>query len=433
MAPPRPARRAGMATRCLVVAALAACCAAPTPGAVLRGGLVFDVAAYGAVGDNATDNTAAFRAASDALRGAGGGTLLVGAGIFVTGAFNLSSGTTLAVRGTILGAADAALFPVIAPLPSYGVSRDKGFAARHQALIMATGAREVRITGGGTIDGGGAFWWDLGAAQTAGRPRLIELYNCTDVEVGNVTLRDAGFWTLHAVYSRRVWLHDLVIRAPPDSPNTDGIDPDSSTDVLIERCDISCGDDHIAIKSGLDTAGRTVGLPCRNVTVRDSVFRAGRGLSIGSEVSGGVSDVLFEDLRLVGPSHHALHIKTSGARGGYVCNITFRNCTVGAITADALLSITSDYDGPPEADAALTDISRLRFEHLRADRDVDHSGNAAGVFGCFPDRPCHDVAVFDVDLRPAAGWTCVGVEQTAVRAVEPPGLAQCFASAPTGS
>lgn len=214
----------------------------------------------GCNGNGVTDCTRGFRAATAYLENQGGGTLLVPAGTFLTGGFNLSSGTTLALHGTILGIANASeyFYPAVAPLPSFGTGRN-GEPGRMHPLVWAIEAASVTITGDGAIDGQGAYFWHRN--NKLERPHLLELYNCTNAEVSWITLRNSAFWTLHPVYSRGVHIHHVQIEAPPSSPNTDGIDPDSSIDVLIEYCNISCGDDHIAIKSGLDAAGRAFGRP----------------------------------------------------------------------------------------------------------------------------------------------------------------------------
>ena len=391
----------------------------------------FDVTAFGARGDNATDNTASFRAAVAAAAQAAPAVVLVppAPGAYLTGAFNLSSDTTLLVQGTVRGISNRSQYPVVAPLPSYGSSRDVGHA-RYQALIMTEpGAARVKILGTGAIDGGGAFWWDLYARKALehGRPRLIELYNASDVEVGQLTLRDSGFWTLHPVYSNRVWLHDLRISAPADSPNTDGIDPDSSTDVLIERCWISCGDDHIAIKSGLDAAGRAVNLPSRNITVRGNRHLAGRGISIGSEVSGGVSDVWIEDVVHAGPSEHGLHIKTAYSRGGYVTGVTYRNITLGKVVGDSFISLTTSYGGGGGGADTLTRITDIRYENVRTGAGAI-AKEGAGSWKCFEKRPCENVVFVDVVLSgaQAQAWTCKHVGNASVSNVSPSGLSQCF-------
>jgi polygalacturonase len=239
------------------------------------------------------------------------------AGVYITGSFNLTSRVTLDVApaATIMGVGshDPMQYTVLPPLASYGVSRDDGCEKSHQnsdsedkgvcvnrfqALVMVAFADGARIIGGGTLDGGGEFFWTNRDKQKNGRPHLVEIYNSTNTEIGGITLKDSPFWTLHPVYSKGVWIHGVNITAPPDSPNTDGIDPDSCEDVLIEGCRISCGDDHIAIKSGIDAAGRKVGMPSRNITVRGNVHLAGRGISIGSEVSGGVEGIVFSQIQV---------------------------------------------------------------------------------------------------------------------------------------
>jgi len=282
------------------------------------------------------------------------------------------------------------------------------------------------------IDGNGKYWWDLHKSKhlKIGRPRLVELFNCSGVEVGGVTLKNSGFWTLHPVYSRNVWIHDLNITAPGDSPNTDGIDPDSSQDVLIERCTISCGDDHIAIKSGLDEAGRTVGIPSRNVTIAGNLHLKGRGISIGSEVSGGVEDVFVRDVIHLGPSEHGLHIKTSKTRGGYVRNVWFMNISIGEVTGDSVLGILTSYGGSHSDSTHLTDIRDIHFVGINRTANAPEASHGPGTFGCFSDSaPCHNITFTDVSLAPARGdWSCKYISEGSgnVKNVVPSGLSKCI-------
>ena len=221
--------------------------------------LDYPVTRFGAVGDGKTDCTEAIAAAITAasrhersFRHAQRPIVrFPSGGVFLTRPFNLSSHLIVEIDGTILAAIGEEMerrWPRIPPLPTYGRDRDGAKKQRHQALLMGTAAEDIVIRGGGTIDGQGAWWWERRHHLRAGRPHLIELYNCTRVEVAGITLRDSPFWTVHPVYSEQIHLHHLTIRAPLYSPNTDGLDPDSSRHVMIEHNDISCGDDHIAIK-----------------------------------------------------------------------------------------------------------------------------------------------------------------------------------------
>eukprot|EP00771_Trimastix_marina_P002953 gnl/Trimastix_PCT/4129.p1 GENE.gnl/Trimastix_PCT/4129~~gnl/Trimastix_PCT/4129.p1 ORF type:complete len:296 (-),score=19.86 gnl/Trimastix_PCT/4129:44-874(-) len=258
----------------------------------LASACVLNIKDFGARGDGVHIDTKAIQKAIASTPSSHCTILVPAPGTYLTGAINLTSHLTLRIEpgATLLGVADRTHFPIIPPLPSYGKCRDVGTGfARHQALLYCLGCTDVRITGGGTIDGNGAYWWTLWRrrALSAGRPRLIEWQDSCRIELDGLTLRNAAFWTVHPVYCADVWIHDLSIENPPDSPNTDGIDPDSSEGVLIERCRISCGDDHVAIKSGMGRAGFEFNRPCKNVTVRDSLLLSGDGICIGSETSGG--------------------------------------------------------------------------------------------------------------------------------------------------
>ena len=312
-----------------------------TTGSVVD--LVIDVATLpGCTNDGQRDCTIAFRNASRQIAANKGGTILLKEGLFLTGAFNLTDNATLLIQpdATILGVQSESGYPVLPPLPSYGTGRE-GEAGRYNALVLCAEASNVKIIGGGVIDGQGSYFWNR--KNQMERPHLVEFLNCSDVEIGHVTLKDSAFWTLHPVYSSNVHIHHINIVAPANSPNTDGIDPDSSRNVLIEYANISCGDDFIAIKSGMNQPGRDFGMPSKNITVQYSQMWAGRGISIGSEVSGGIQDVFIKHNILHGPSEHGIHIKTSASRGGFVRNIIHINNSLGNVVGDALLGIKTDY------------------------------------------------------------------------------------------
>lgn len=154
-------------------------------------------------------------------------------------------------------------------------------------------------------------------------------------------------WQVHLGYVTGAHIHDVSITAPSSSDkdhpahNTDGIDPDCAQDVLIERVYISTGDDCIAVKSGINWFGRTYGRPSANITVRDSYFGNGHGLSIGSEMSGGVSNVTFANIVANGTGT-GIRIKSERGRGGSVRNILYANITLIDIQGEAV-QITLNY------------------------------------------------------------------------------------------
>ena len=175
---------------------------------------------------------------------------------------------------------------------------------------------------------------------------------------------------------------------------------DSSENVLIERCTISCGDDHIAIKSGLDSFGLAVAKPSRNITVRGNTHLAGRGISIGSEVSGGIEHVRIKDISHLGPSEHGLHIKTSPTRGAYVRDVAYDNITIGNVVDDFVISLTTSYGGshgsPPAS--ALTEITGVSYSNIRRGGSTIHD-TGAGEWECFPKRPCTNFSMLEVGAR----------------------------------
>ena len=287
------------------------------------------------MGDGTTDNSAAFAAGVAAVAAAGGGTLNVPAGRFLTGPVNLTSGLTLAIAAgaTVLGGTDYARWPLVPPLPSF-----PGDGPRYAPLLGGVGLANVRITGGGAVDAQGLAWYLAGKALRGQRPHAVELNNATDVEIDNISVLNAAFWSVHPVYCTRVHIHDLaVVNAVP---NGDGVDPDGCADVLIERVSIDTADDAIAIKSGTAPPGGPWP-PSRNISIKDSVLASGEAcVAIGSEMTAGVEDVT------VGPNvscalagHGVLYVKERQNAGGYVRRVTVTGVTVtGAIARFLWLS-----------------------------------------------------------------------------------------------
>jgi hypothetical protein len=170
---------------------------------------------FGGKGDGKTDNTAAFQRAVAAVAAAGGGTLTVPAGTFLSGPFNLTSNFALVLnRGaTLLGGVDFAAWPLVPPLPSF-----PGDGPRFAPLLGGVGLTGVRVTGGGIIDAQGLLWYAASHSLKGQRPHALELNNATNVEVDGVTFYNAAFWTVHPVYCTGVHIHDLTIVCPFTTP-----------------------------------------------------------------------------------------------------------------------------------------------------------------------------------------------------------------------
>jgi polygalacturonase len=299
---------------------------------------VFSANAYGAVGDGATNSTRAIQRAIDACSKAGGGVVDFRAGRYVAGALFVKSDVNLRVGEgvTLLGSQEDADYPSI-------WTRVAGVEMKWPAaLINVNDQANVRISGGGTIDGRGEKWWqrywDLrreyepkglrwAADYDAERVRLMVVWKSRDVTVENLSLRRSGFWTVQVVYSDHVTVDGVRI-SDNRGPSTDGVDIDSSAYVLVEHCDIDNNDDDICLKAGRDADGLRVNRPTEYVVVRDNLTRRGGGvLSFGSETSGGIRHVVAYHNRGVGTSE-GIRFKSARTRGGYVADVLVRDTTM---------------------------------------------------------------------------------------------------------
>ncbi|XP_057519765.1 probable polygalacturonase isoform X2 [Amaranthus tricolor] len=291
---------------------------------------------FGAVGDGITLNTKAFQNAIDHVADKDGALLYIPPGRWLTGSFSLTSHLTIWFHkdATLLGSTNSDDWPVVDPLPSYGRGRELP-GRRHQSLIYGHNITDVILTGdNGTINGQGEIWWGWFRNKTLNytRPHLIEFINSTDIIISNLTFLNSPFWNIHPIYCSKVVIQNLTIRAPYDSPNTDGIDPDSSNEVCIEDCNISTGDDLVAIKSGWDEYGISFAHPSTNINIyRLQGETQSSGITIGSEMSGGVSEIYVEDL-FVYNTKTAITVRTSAGRGGYVRNVCISNMSIMNVT-----------------------------------------------------------------------------------------------------
>ncbi|GFP93156.1 probable polygalacturonase [Phtheirospermum japonicum] len=334
--------------------------------------LVFSLTDFGAVGDGVTVNTKAFEKAVSEIRRRGGGQLNVEPGRWLTAPFNLTSHMTLflAQNAIIIGIDDESYWPLMPPLPSYGYGRERA-GPRYGSLIHGQNLKDVVITGhNGTINGQGQTWWTKYQKKRLNHTRgpLVQLMWSRDIHISDVTLRDSPFWTLHPYDCQNITVRNVTILTPlSGAPNTDGIDPDSCENMLIEDSYISVGDDGIAIKSGWDQYGIAYARPSTNILIRNVIVRSmiSAGVSIGSEMSGGVSNVTVENL-LVWNSKRGIRIKTSPGRGGYVRQITYRNLTLENVRVGIV--IKTDYNEHPDEGYdpnALPIIEDINFNGIR--------------------------------------------------------------------
>ncbi|WP_312685594.1 glycoside hydrolase family 28 protein [Brevundimonas nasdae] len=312
---------------------------AATPAFAQSTGRTFDAADFGAVGDGEAINTRPIQAAIDAAAGAGGGSVVLKPGVYMSGSLFVKSNVTLLIgRGaTLKGLRDLAAYPMVRTRVA-GIEMDWP-----AGLLNIYQQKNAKIVGEGLVDGDGKVFWDSywalrreydpkdlrwAADYDCRRPRLIHIYDADAVEVSGLNLARSGFWTVHVCYSRDVKVSDLIIRnnLGGRGPSTDGIDIDSSERVLVERCDLSVNDDAICIKAGRDWDGLRVARPCRQVKIRDCIVRdALAGMTFGSETSGGFEDIEVSGLRIEYPVPLGIFFKSGHTRGGVINNIALKN------------------------------------------------------------------------------------------------------------
>jgi len=278
-----------------------------------------NVTDYGAKGDGITKDTAAIQKALDTCGQNGGGTVFVPEGVYLTGALQIHANTTLqlAPRGFLLGSPDISDYPIV------NVRWEGEFREGHRALLNASNAANI------TISGGGIFGppLTLGKLRNPRGPVLIELTGCTNAILENFTTQYQQLWSIHLLFCKSLTARGLTIRTV--NANGDGLDVDSCDGVLIERCDINTGDDAISLKSGRGLAAQNLARPTQNVVIKDcrlqsSIYAA---IGLGTEMSGGVRNVKIQNSVLSG-RQNAIFIKSRDGRGGYMENISGENLTI---------------------------------------------------------------------------------------------------------
>jgi polygalacturonase len=357
---------------------------------------------FGAAGDGKGDDRAAIQAAIDAVGAAGGGEVVLSPGAYPSGSLFLRDNVSLRIeRGaTLLGSRDPRDYPLVE-------SRWEGRTTlTHAPLVGATGARNVGVSGAGVIDGRGDEWWTRFRAGSLEhpRPRLLCFDRCEGVLLEDFEARDSPSWTVHPLRSRDVVIRGLRILNPPDSPNTDGIDPDSCQSVRISDCFVSVGDDCIAIKAGCEGEAAGHRAPCERILISGCVLERGHGaVVIGSEMSGGVRDVVVADCLFHG-TDRGIRVKTRRGRGGVVERVRAQ----GIIMTDCLVPFAFNthygcgaWDDPRvgdpgarEADEGTPRIEGLSFGSISA----SGARIAAAWIDGLAESPIRDLSFCDVSI-----------------------------------
>ena len=452
--------------------------------------LSVDLRDFGAVGDGLTLNSEAFSKAISHLEAAGGGHLVVPDGIWLTGPITLKSNIGLHVPpdAVILFSPERDLYPIVETV-------FEGLDTRRCiSPVNADGARNISITGGGTIDGSGDSWrqvkrskmapsqwksllssggftnskgdvwypdssswrgslvsdsfnvpqglesdeeWE--SVKTYLRPVMIGLKECTNVLLKDVTFQNSPCWNIHPLMCRNVTVDNITVRNPSYSQNGDGIDIDSCEGVVIVNSTFDVGDDAICIKSGKDEDGRRRARPTRNLIVDNcTVYRGHGGFVVGSEMSGGVSNISVTRCRFLG-TDVGLRFKSCRGRGGVVENIYVSGITMMDIPAEPLLfdlhyggksAVESAEDGDGtgyDIEMMPVDETTPEFRNIHINGIVCSGSSRAMYFNGIPEKNISGITVTDclissrrgADIRYSDG---VVLRDVGIRQEEGPGF-----------
>ncbi|SDX23117.1 Glycosyl hydrolases family 28 [Paenibacillus sp. PDC88] len=423
----------------------------------------FQIVDFGAIGNGLYDNTDHINSALTACAQAGGGRVIIPAGIWLTGPILLQSRTELHLeRGALVRfSREYTDYPLI--LSSYegrqairsrspldgenltdvaitgeGIFDGSGDAWRpvKQNKLTAS-AWEALVASGGAVNergGGNSIWWPseramngasfTEALHTSGvrdkaayepaheylRPNLLSLRRCKRVLLEGVTFQNSPAWNLHPWACEHVTIRQVNVRNPWYAQNGDGLDLDSVRHALVEYCSFDVGDDAICLKSGKDAEGRELGIPTEYVTIRHStVYHGHGGFVIGSEMSGGVRHVRVSDCMFMG-TDIGLRFKSARGRGGIVEDIIIERIRMLDITKEAI-SFSLFYEGKEGSGRGDEKIYAVGegtpiFRNISIREVVCSGAQTAMYVSGLAEMPVEDISVNNYHVHAANGFIC---------------------------
>ncbi|MGM0111149.1 glycoside hydrolase family 28 protein [Enterococcus sp. DIV0187] len=351
-------------------------------------------------------NTQQIQTAIDTASRLGGGTVVVPAGRYQTGPLFLKSNIELHLcSGAVLSFSnDPADYPVV-------TSRWEGVQQSvYASCIYAEAAENISVTGMGMLDGQGEKWWQLFKEKSPElaypRPKLISFHHCCKVKIQNISLKAAPSWTIHPIKCENVMISGVTIKNPPDSPNTDGIDPESCTGVRISDCHIDVGDDCIAIKAGTEEMNDQGS--CENITITNCTMVHGHGgVVLGSEMSGSIRNVVISNC-VFQKTDRGIRLKSRRGRGGTIEDIRISNLVMDHVNCPFILNLYYFW-GPKGNEQRVWDkrpypldestpvFRRIHFQNITA-RNVHAS--AGFLFG-LAEQFLEDITFHSIDISMA--------------------------------
>ena len=295
----------------------------------------------------------------------------------------------------------------------------------HSPMIYAKHATNIAITGQGTIDAQGgrefASWSQIEVSDrnrlrkmgeklipvterifgkgTILRPSCIQFMGCSRILVEGITIKNSPFWTIHPVYCDNVIVRSITIDS--HYPNNDGCDPESTSNVLIEKCIFRTGDDAIAIKAGRDADGREIGRPSKNIVIRNCLFQSEcNGLCIGSEMSGGVRRVTISNCVFDG-TDSGIRLKSSRGRGGVVEELRVDNIVMKNIQRNAFIfDLFYDKESKVEPVSERTPVFRNIHLSNITGSDIKQIGYIKGI----EEMPVQGLSFSNINMKAEVGF-----------------------------
>ena len=300
----------------------------------------------------------------------------------------------------------------------------------YSPLVYARECENVAVSGEGTLDGQGQAWWHWKKLQQAAakalydaecdgvpverrlygtegaalRPQFLQTIDCRNVLVQGVTFVNGPMWTVHPVYCENVLVQGITVRS--EGPNTDGLNPDSCSNVVVEGCSFHTGDDCVAINSGMNEDGWRVGRPCQNIVIRDCTMSEGHGaVAIGSGMSGGVRNVYVQNCRVTG-GDQGIRLKSMRGRGGVVENVYVEQIHMAGLRREAI--VLNMFYGSSTAASRSDAAPAFRNIHIR-DVTCERAGVAIAIKG-LPEQPIERVVLENLRLNAIEGIRCQDIE-----------------------
>jgi polygalacturonase len=391
------------------------------------------VTKLGAKGDSISNAKPAFDKAMALCKKNNGGTIIVPKGIYtLNGPIHFVSNVKLHLEdgAKIRFGSNPKDYPLVL------TSWEGTMLYNYSPLIYGNNVENVTITGNGIIDGKAKTTWikwkplekkdqlltrDMNHKNTPIkerifgeghylRPHLIQFINSKNILIENVQIEDSPFWCVHLLKSKSITIRGVKYNA--HNNNNDGVDPEYSSDILIENVLFDNADDNVAIKAGRDDEGRSnSNTPSENIVIRNCEFKGLHAIVIGSEMSAGVRNIYVENSKFRGYLKRGIFIKTNSDRGGYIKDIYFNNLAFGKV--EDCLYITANYHGEGNG-LYPSEVSNISFSNI----SCIEATNTGIVIEGFPDKKVANIKLDNISILAAKnGMTTVNSENVTINEV----------------